>query len=238
MRIPLTKFGLPQVLIIPAAILLTMLIYFAVACHLLSPLTEQSASLTFAVVYLPEFLLFIIMLWVFSFFRDPDRSITDDPDLLLSPADGTITDIETVTDLPGLPGRYLRIGIFLSIFNVHINRTPCPVRIGKITYKKGRYTNALNPLSGKVNEANNILMTRLNDPKDTLLVRQISGAIARRIVCDLQPGQEFSGGFRFGMLKFGSRTELYLPARPDAQCLVKLKDKVKAGLTILIRYQK
>ena len=210
MRIPLTKFGLPQVLVIPAAILLTMLVYFALACHLLSPLTEQNPSLAFAVVYIPEILLLIIMLWVFSFFRDPYRKIIADPDLLLSPADGTITDIETVTDCPDLPGEYLRIGIFLSIFNVHINRTPCPVRIEKITYKKGRYTNALNPHSGRINESNDILMIRLNDPKDTLLVRQISGAIARRIVCDLQIGQEFPGGFKFGMLKFGSRTELNL----------------------------
>ena len=238
MRIPLTKFGLPQLVIMPAAILLTMLIYFPLACRFLSPLAEQNASLAFALVYLPEILLFIIMLWVFSFFRDPERKIPDDPDVLLSPADGTITDIETVTDFPDLPGEYLRIGIFLSIFNVHINRTPCPVRIDKVTYKKGRYTNALNPLSGKVNEANDILMTRLNDPKDTLLVRQISGAIARRIVCEAKAGQEFPGGYRFGMLKFGSRTELYLPARPDTNCLVKVKDKVKAGLTVLVRYEK
>jgi len=178
----------------------------------------------------------LMSVWSLSFFRDPYRKIPDNPNLLLSPADGTITDIETVTDCPDLPGEYLRIGIFLSIFNVHINRTPCPVRIQKITYKKGRYTNALNPHSGRVNEANDILMTRLNDPKDALLVRQISGAIARRIVCNAQIGQEFPGGYRFGMLKFGSRTELYLPARQDTKCLVKVKDKVKAGLTILARY--
>lgn len=238
MRIPLTKFGLPQLLVIPAAILLTMLIYFALACHLLSPLTEENTSLAFAIVYLPELLLLIIMLWVFSFFRDPERDITDDPDVLLSPADGTITDIVTVTDSPDLPGQYLRIGIFLSIFNVHINRTPCPVKIKKITYKKGRYTNALNPHSGRVNEANDILMTRLNDPKDTILVRQISGAIARRIVCNVQIGQEFTGGYKFGMLKFGSRTELYLPTHQKNKCLIKVKDKVKAGLTIIIKYEK
>ena len=81
-------------------------------------------------------------------------------------------------------------------------------------------------------------MTRLNDPKDTILVRQISGAIARRIVCNAQIGQEFTGGYKFGMLKFGSRTELYLPIHQKTRCLVKVKDKVKAGLTIIIEYEK
>ena len=232
MRIPLTKFGLPQVIAAPAIFLMMMCLFAYDAKFDSDPMMPRWILISVAVFC------GLMTVWSLSFFRDPYRKIPDNPNLLLSPADGTITDIETVTDQPDLPGEYLRIGIFLSIFNVHINRTPCPVKIDKVTYKKGRYTNALNPLSGKVNEANDVLMTRLDDPKDTLLVRQISGAIARRIVCDLQIGQEFTGGYRFGMLKFGSRTELYLPVRQDIKCLVKVKDKVKAGLTILARYEK
>ena len=126
--------------------------------------------------------------------------------------------------------------LFLNIFNVHINRVPCSVKIDKITYRKGQFKNAMNPESAKVNESNDIAMTRLDAPAEKLLVRQISGAIARRIVCAAKPEQEFAGGQKFGMIKFGSRTELYLPYHRDVKPLVKVGDKVKAGLTVFIRY--
>ncbi|MGB8225401.1 MAG: phosphatidylserine decarboxylase, partial [Sedimentisphaerales bacterium] len=196
------------------------------------------------VFWLIEAILAMVLIWILSFFRDPKRDIPTDDNLILSPADGTISDIEEVDEPNFIGGRATRIGIFLSIFNVHINRTPCAVQIGKITYRKGKFKNAMNPISGKVNESNDIAMTRLKEPKDKMLVRQISGAIARRIVCDAQEGQEFSGGAVFGMLKFGSRTELYLPASPakrgepagsGAEIIVRKGDKVKAGLTILAR---
>jgi phosphatidylserine decarboxylase len=187
-------------------------------------------------LYIFEIVSAAILIWLLSFFRDPKRDIPADDNLILSPADGTITDIEEVDEPLFIGGRATRIGIFLSIFNVHINRTPCAVRIGKITYRKGKFTNAMNPISGKVNESNDIAMTRLKKPNDKILVRQVSGAIARRIVCDAQEGQEFSGGAVFGMLKFGSRTELYLPVNCGAKILVKKGDKVKAGLTILAKY--
>jgi phosphatidylserine decarboxylase len=155
---------------------------------------------------------------------------------LVSPADGKVTDIEVVEENDVIGGRALKIGIFLSIFDVHINRTPCAARIDKVTYKPGQFTNAMNPASAKVNESNGITMTRLAEPKDILFVRQISGAIARRIVCRAAAGDNFACGERFGMIKFGSRTELYLPARDNAKCVVKVGDKVKAGETILIEY--
>ena len=128
--------------------------------------------------------------------------------------------------------------IFLNIFNVHINRTPCAVKIEKITYKPGKYKNAMDPASGRLNESNDLLMTRLQEPKDKIVVRQISGAIARRIVCEKAEGQKLSGGEKFGMIKFGSRTELYVPAGENVKCLAKIGDKVKAGLTPLVRYEK
>ena len=99
------------------------------------------------------------------------------------------------------------------------------------------YKNAMNPESGRVNESNDLELLRTENPNDKLLVRQISGALARRIVCNANQGQKLVGGEKFGMIKFGSRTELYLPANGNAKILVKRGDKVKAGLTPLVRYQ-
>jgi len=135
-----------------------------------------------------------------------------------------------------IDGPALRIGIFLSIFNTHINRAPCEGTVETITYRKGRYVNAMNPLCGKVNESNALVMVRTNEPRDRLVVRQISGAIARRIVCAARQGQELARGEKFGMIKFGSRTELYVPADSRIECLVQVGDKVKAGVTPVARY--
>jgi phosphatidylserine decarboxylase len=95
----------------------------------------------------------------------------------------------------------------------------------------------MNPQSGRVNESSDLALVRTDHPQDRLIVRQISGAIARRIVCTTSQGQNLTGGEKFGMIKFGSRTELYLPPRENAKCLVRVGDKVKAGLSPLIRYE-
>ncbi len=213
---------MPQVVIYPGLTVLVMVI-FAFAMPVDAPLCVSEAVLT------------IVLIWMLSFFRDPYRQIPVGDNLILSPADGKISDIEVVDEPSFISGKATRIGIFLSIFNVHINRTPCAVKIEKITYRKGRFINAMNPESGKVNESNDIAMTRLAKPAEKILVRQISGAIARRIVCDAEGGQEFTGGTIFGMIKFGSRTELYLPAESPAKIIVKKGDKVKAGITVLAR---
>ena len=222
MRIPLTKYGLPQVLVFPAVVSMLMVVAGMVPGGYF--------------FWAAELVLLLVLVWVLAFFRDPEREVPSDKNILLSPADGAISDIEVVDEVSVIGGRALRIGIFLNIFNVHINRTPCAVRIDKITYKKGRFKNAMNPESARVNESNDIAMTRLDTPAEKLLVRQISGAIARRIVCEAKTEQDFAGGERFGMIKFGSRTELYLPFREELKPLVKVGDKVKAGLTVFIRY--
>jgi len=95
----------------------------------------------------------------------------------------------------------------------------------------------MNPKSGRVNESNELGLIRADSPKDRLIVRQISGAVARRIVCQAGEGQNLAGGEKFGMIKFGSRTELYVPAREGVKCLVRIGDKVKAGLSVLVRYE-
>lgn len=228
MRIPLTKYGLPQVAIYPAAVLVFMIVLWFGA----NPTTPVW------VVQFVEIALGLVFLWMLSFFRDPERVVPQDKNLLLAPADGTVTDIETVDENEFIKGKTLRIGIFLSIFDVHINRSPCRAKVEKITYRQGKFLDARNLESGRENESNDLWLTRLEPPNDKLIVRQISGAIARRIVCKAQAGQELSGGQRFGMIKFGSRTEIYIPIRPtDAvKCLVKKGDKVKAGVTPMIRY--
>ena len=235
MRIPLTKYGWPQVALYPAVLILMMVVYFVIARLYLSPKCHCALSRTW--LWLPEVLFLVVLVWVFSFFRDPQRSIVQDPSLLLSPADGTVTAVETLPNCEGFDGPVWRCEIFLSIFNVHVNRVPCPVKIGQVTYKPGKFLDARNPQAAKVNESNNIEMFRLDAPKDRLVVRQISGAIARRIVCQARAGEEYSGGQPFGMIKFGSGTELYVPVNETLKPCVQKGDKVKAGLTVLARYE-
>ena len=224
MTIAFTKYGLPQVVVAPV-IVLAIMVGACLGC----------GALPAWVVGTIEAIGFVVLAWVLSFFRDPPRHVPQGSNILLSPADGRVTDIEVVSE-ESIGPNTLRIGIFLSIFDVHINRMPCAAKIDKVTYRKGRYINAMNPESGRVNESNDIAMTRLDEPKDKLLVRQISGAIARRIVCEARAGQDYAGGSRFGMIKFGSRTELYVPADKNAETMVKIGDKVKAGETILVKY--
>jgi phosphatidylserine decarboxylase len=195
------------------------------------------ALLTRGAIVAVEVVLAVVLLWVLLFFRDPPRRPVRDDTLLLAPADGRIADIETVDEGDFIGGPALRIGIFLSIFNTHINRAPCAAQVQKITYRPGKYLNAMNRLAGKVNESNNVALIRTGRPQDRLLVRQISGAIARRIVCAAREGQQLAGGERFGMIKFGSRTELYLPVSDQVECLVRVGDKVKAGISPLVKYR-
>jgi phosphatidylserine decarboxylase len=230
MRIPLTKYGWPQVIIIPG-VLLTIMVIFAAGTGGFLP------SWAFILI---ELILACVLVFSLAFFRDPHRSCSSDTSLLLAPADGRITDIEISGENGYIEGTALRIGIFLSIFDTHINRMPCNVKVEEITYKKGRYKNAMNPESARVNESNSLSLTRTDSPEDRLVVRQISGAIARRIVCQTKAGDKLAAGDKFGMIKYGSRTELYVTVRDSkykVKCLVQKGDKVKAGLTPLARYE-
>ena len=235
MRIPLTRYGLPQVAVFPLILIAAMAVYFWLARRFLQPACACPVSTL--MVWLPEVILLIVLIWVFSFFRDPARVCPQDASLLLSPADGTIAAVETLDSYPGFEGPVLRIEIFLSVFNVHINRMPCAAKIGTVTYKPGKFLDARNPECSKVNEANEIEMFRTDEPTDRMLVRQISGAIARRIVCEAQTDQTLSAGQQFGMIKFGSCTELFVPVRDNLKCECAIGDKVKAGLTILAKYE-
>lgn len=172
-----------------------------------------------------------IVAFSFYFFRDPHREIPSDERTVVSPADGTVFGIEELASTPHYNGPCKRISIFLSVFNVHINRAPYDGTVESITYKRGQFRNAMGAATSELNEANTI---RLNTPRGPMTVRQIAGMVARRIVCKVEVGETLGKGERFGMIKFGSRTELYLPM--DAEICVTLKDKVKGGATVVARF--
>jgi phosphatidylserine decarboxylase len=177
-------------------------------------------------------------LWVFivSFFRDPERAVPQDVNVVVSPADGTITDIGEVEepDFPG--GRAFRIGMFLSVFNVHVNRIPQSGRVTNLRYYPGEFLDARHGSAGVRNEQFWIDLEEEGSGRH-IRIKQIAGAIARRIVCWLRPDEHVTRGERLGMIKFGSRTELYLPAGIDIEILVKVGDKVKGAASALVRYR-
>ncbi len=173
--------------------------------------------------------------FVISFFRDPERIPPSDPQALLSPADGRVTHVDEILD-PEFPGgRAFRISIFLSVFNVHINRVPRTARVVAVRYFPGCFLDARHPECSVRNEQ---LWLDLEEPESGrfLRVKQISGAIARRIVCWVRPGELVQAGQRFGMIKFGSRTEVLLRVGEERDVLVKAGDRVKGGSTVLLRF--
>ncbi len=177
----------------------------------------------------------VVLFLVVYFFRDPARAIPTETDAIVSPADGTIAEVTEVDHYDFFDGPAVRIGIFLSIFNVHVNRSPRRARVVDMHYKPGEFLNAMNPESALRNEFMWIGLEEIEHPQRKLAVRAISGLIARRIVCILKPGQEVERGEKFGMIKLGSRTELLLP-RDSVRVEVEVGQKVQAGGSILARY--
>lgn len=178
----------------------------------------------------------LLVAWgfVLSFFRDPPRSIPGDPGLMVSPADGKITEVAHLDGWPGIDEPVLKVSIFLSVFNVHVNRAPCDGRVMATLYERGEFLDVRHPESGMRNERNSITI----DPDAAygpIIVRQIAGLIARRIVCHIDTGDRVTRGGRFGMIKFGSRTDLIVPTSSGLEPAVKPGDIVKGGATILMR---
>lgn len=184
---------------------------------------------------------FTWLLWlaIAAFFRVPNRKIITDPAALVSPADGIVRDIEVVEDhgIELFAGQKLtRIGIFLSVFDVHVNRAPCDMTIQYRKYKEGRFLDARDQRCAKENESLVIAGTGTAGGKPfPVAVRQISGAIARRIVCTPEPGDTLKKGQIYGMIKFGSRTELYFAAGSGINVGVQIGDKVRSGSTLIAR---
>ncbi len=169
------------------------------------------------------------------FFRDPRRIVPTGPGEVVSPADGKVVAIEEIED--PLIGPAIEIGIFLSIFNVHANRSPMAGRVLGIEYRPGKMLNALRPESAKENERLEVRIEDPDDPSRVMRVRQITGQFARRIVCWVRPGDMLQRGEMFGMIKLGSRTELVLPRQPGLKILVERGQKVQAGTSLMARYE-
>jgi phosphatidylserine decarboxylase len=172
------------------------------------------------------------LLW---FFRNPPRRSPLEAGVLVSPADGKIAEVTRLAHDDYLEGPAIRIGIFMSIFDVHLTRAPATTRVIGLRYLPGEFLNAMKPESATRNESMWIGLEDELPPHDRMAVRQIAGAYARRIVCALRPGQVVARGEKIGMIKLGSRTELIVPDRPDLRIEVKVGDRVLAGVSVLAR---
>ena len=168
-------------------------------------------------------LLALFFLW---FFRDPERRIPQGEGLVVSPADGKVTDTLRITTPDG---ESLRLSIFLNVFNVHVNRSPITGTLREIAYRKGQYLNAMNPASAEKNEQNTAIVE--SDGGYSVSFTQIAGLLARRIVFRPKQGQRLERGQRVGLIKFGSRVDVLLPGH--AELHVKKGDHVKGGSSIL-----
>jgi phosphatidylserine decarboxylase len=167
-------------------------------------------------------LLAAFFLW---FFRDPERTIPDGPGLVVSPGDGVVTETAAISTLEG-PRQ--RISIFLSVFNVHVNRSPIAGVLTSVRYQKGQYLNAMNPASADRNEQN---IATVQGASYEVTFKQIAGLIARRIVFNFREGDTLARGQRVGLIKFGSRVDVLLPA--EAEIRVKVGQKVNGGASVL-----
>ena len=195
-----------------------------------------AAVITFILLLISNFLgiiSFIFTIWIYYFFRDPERFSIDDENYLVSPADGVISQIiETngPAELSLENKKFTRVSIFMNVFNCHVNRIPCTGKIKKIFYKPGKYINASFDKASEENERNILSLT--DSQGNELVLTQIAGLIARRIVCDVKENHEVKQGDRFGIIRFGSRVDLYFN---NYELMVKQNQKTIGGETIIAK---
>jgi phosphatidylserine decarboxylase len=188
----------------------------ALALGLVSALLQIASA---AVIF------FILVAFICYFFRNPDRRIPDGKNLIVSPADGKVVKISS-------DAGDQTISIFLNIFNVHVNRSPVSGELERLEYKRGRFKVAFDEEASKVNEQN---ILTIKGPDIRVVVRQIAGLIARRVICWEKPGHLLQRGERFGLIRFGSRVDITVPVR--VKILVKIGDRVQGGSSILGEYE-
>jgi phosphatidylserine decarboxylase len=192
----------------------------------------MSAMLLFAlssfITIFPSVILLLLIGFILFFFRDPKRVMPLQKNAIVSPADGKVVEISDVYDKKFMGGRCKKIGIFLSIFNVHVNYAPAEGEVIYTAYQAGKFTNAAKSKAPLINE-NNSIGIETNNIK--IMVRQIAGLIAKRIVCKCQEGDSLKKGEKIGLIQFGSRVEIYLPSH--IQLCVREGDKVKAKKNII-----
>tara|TARA_Y100000310_G_scaffold328919_1_gene397863 strand:+ start:49 stop:699 length:651 start_codon:yes stop_codon:yes gene_type:complete len=195
-----------------------------------------AAVITFILLLISSFLgiiSFILTIWVYYFFRDPERFSINDENYLLSPADGIISQITEINgpiELGLEEKKFTRVSIFMNAFNCHVNRIPSSGKINKIFYKTGKYINASLDKASEENERNYVKMS--NSKGDELILVQIAGLIARRIVCEIKENDEIKQGDRFGMIRFGSRVDLYFE---NYQLMVQQNQTTIGGETIIAK---
>jgi len=219
----LTKYGLREL------ILMTLVIAAAIAASVYFSMPKWYWSL---VTIVP---LAAVWLWVLWFFRDPKRYPPHGEGLLISPADGRVSDITPIGgDSPlGEPG--IRVGVFMSVFSVHVNRSPAEVKVEHVEHVPGVFLDARNPLASERNESASIFLSyRQGNKVYPIVIRQVSGFLARRIVTDLREGQSLQAGEKIGMIKFGSRMELLVPETLAPKVMVRIGDHVRAGESVLV----
>lgn len=246
-RIPFARVGLAELLLFSVVCFGGAIGLYALSASLASNSLEEGgwslmpqfigSSLGTMVTAMLALIFAVVGGLIVWFFRDPRRSIPSELGTIVSPADGKVVTIERIAHDDFVGGPAVLVGIFLSIFNVHINRSPFPARLIGLTYRPGKFLNALKPESVRENERLELRLQATEQPQYRFRVRQISGAIARRIVCWLKPGDELEVGEQFGMIKLGSRTELILPDVPELDLRVQIGESVKAGTSVIGRYQ-
>ena len=176
---------------------------------------------------------FVITVWVYYFFRDPERFPINDDNYLISPADGEISQIIQTNgpdELNLKNKKFTRVSVFMNIFDCHVNRVPCSGKISQIFYKPGKYINASLDKASEENERNYVKVINTNG--EEIIIVQIAGLIARRIVCEVKENEEIKQGYKFGMIRFGSRVDLYFE---NYQLMVKENQKTVAGETIIAK---
>lgn len=223
MRLPLAPAGLREMAI------LTILFGGAAVGTALLALSGHTWA------WAPAALFAAVWLGGLAFFRDPYRPVPSGPGIMVSPADGKVTETGPLDNHLEIGGPAMRIGIFLSVFDVHINRSPCAGTVKSVTYRPGKFLDARHVDSGPLNEANTIVIEPDAPHLGPVVVRQVAGLIARRIVCSVKPGDRVACGQRIGLIKFGSRTELILPGHRNYIPAVKVGEHVAGATTILAR---
>jgi len=217
-RIPLAKYGLRELLLF-GGMALAALVASALWAWYLAPL--PAAALVF----------------VLAFFRDPTRRAPAEQGVIVAPADGTVTEVTEVVEPQFLHARAHKIGIFMSLASVHVNRSPCGGRVEAVEHRPGRFLDARDPAASADNESNALAIGDAEGRDARVLVRQVAGLVARRIVCTAAVGDRLERGQRIGMIKFGSRAEVYVPVEAGFDVAVKIGESTKAGETVLGRFR-